>query len=96
MRDAPHKQKRQAEPAFFVACIYYLEASAEAAAAAFLAFFDFLAFLAFGAGASMEAADAEAAAEAGAAAVWLAAKEEAANRPATRAAISFFIFDPSN
>jgi hypothetical protein len=72
----------------------YFEASAEAAAA-FLAFLDFFIFLAFGAEASAEAAGAEAMAEAEAdagAAMWEAAKEEAANRPATRAAISFFIF----
>lgn len=72
-------------PAFFIA-VYYLEASAEAAAAAFFALFAFLGFLALGAAASAGAAGADSeAAE-------VVAKAEAANRPAIRAAISFFIF----
>jgi hypothetical protein len=68
-----------------------LEAGAETAP--FLAFFAFLCFLAFGAEASAEAvgAEAEAEPEADGAAMWEAAKAEAENRPATRAAISLFI-----
>jgi hypothetical protein len=76
----------------------YLEADAEAAeASAFLAFLAFLAFF-FGAEASAEAAGADAIAEpeADGAAMWLAAKAETENRPATRAAISLVILCPSN
>jgi hypothetical protein len=72
----------------------YLEATGVSAALfAFFAFFAFLDFFAFGTGASAEAA-AAGAVTAGAAA-WLAANEETANKPATRAAISFFIFSSS-
>jgi len=86
------KQKRQDWPAFFAK----LDAN-YFAAAAFLAFLDFfLVALAFGAGASADAAGAAAgAAGVAGAAAWLAAKEAEANKPATRAAISFFIFYPS-
>jgi hypothetical protein len=63
------------------------EAGAEAAAEAAFAFLAFLAFFIF------FGAEAEASleAEADGAAVWDIAKAEAANRLATRAAISFFI-----
>jgi hypothetical protein len=61
--------------------------AAGAAASAFLAL-AFLTFLAFGADASVEAAGADA--EAGASA----ANAVAANRPAIKAAINFFIFSP--
>jgi len=76
-----------------------LEADAEAAEASAEAFFAFFAFLAFffGAEASAEAAGADAIAEpeADGAAMWLAAKAETENRPATRAAISLVILCPS-
>jgi hypothetical protein len=93
---AGQKWKKAGKPAFFIqAKANYLEAAGAAAAAeaeasafsAFLAFLAFLTFLAFGAGveASAEAAGAEAAGAS-------AAKAETANRPATKAAIRFFIF----
>ena len=64
-------------------------AAAEAeASAAGLAFLTFLTFLAFGVEASAEAAGADA--EAGASA----ANAVAANKPAIKAAINFFIFSP--
>ena len=63
-------------------------AAAEADASAALAFLAFLTFFAFGAEASVEAAGADA--EAGASA----ANAVAANKPAIKAAINFFIFSP--
>lgn len=63
-------------------------------ALAFLVFLAFLAFLVVGAAAAGAAAAAGVAGAAGAA-VCAAAKAERENRPATRAAISFFIFNPS-
>jgi hypothetical protein len=65
-----------------------LEAADAAAEADALAF---LAFLAFLAGAEAAGAEAIAEPEAAGAAEWLAAKAEAANKPATRAAITFFM-----
>jgi regulator of protease activity HflC (stomatin/prohibitin superfamily) len=73
---------------------YYFEAEAEAAdASAFFAFLCFLAFFGVDAEAEPEAdiAEAEAEPEADGAAMWLAAKAETENRPATRAAISLVI-----
>ena len=74
-------------------------AAVESIALAFLAFLAFFAFLTVGAAAGV-AGVAAAAGEAGVAgaagaAVCAAAKAERENRPATRAAISFFIFNPS-
>jgi len=77
----------------------YLAAVASTALAdfAFLAFFAFLVVGAAAAGAAGAAATAGVAGVAGTAgaAVCAAAKAERENRPATRAAISFFIFNPS-
>ena len=74
------------------ALLNYL-AAAESIGFAFLAFFAFFAFLVVGAAAGVEAADGVAGAAG--AAVCAAAKAERENRPATRAAISFFIFNLS-
>ena len=78
------------------AVLNYL-AAVESIAFAFLAFLAFFAFLVVGAAAAGAAGVAAAAGVAGAAgaAVCAAAKAERENRPATRAAISFFIFNPS-
>jgi hypothetical protein len=97
-------KKGRSYPAFFICGSNYLEAAgagAEAAAvSAFFAFLAFFSFFAFGADASAEAAGADAAAEAAGAAgaagaeAWPAANTEVANRPAIKAAIRFFIFNP--
>jgi hypothetical protein len=90
-RRGEHKTKKAGR-----ACLFAMHDAGYFAAAAFFTFLAFFIFLALGAGASAEAAGAAAgvAGVAGAAA-WLAAKEAEANKPATRAAISFFIFYPS-
>jgi len=95
---ARNKKGRTSLPFLIKLSTNYLDAAgaaaADASAEAFFAFFAFFTFFAFGAEAEADAeaaAGAEAAAEAEGAEVWLAAKEETANRPATRAAIRFFI-----
>ena len=81
------------------AVLNYL-AALESIALAFLVFLAFFAFLVIGAAAAAGAAGLVAAGVAGAAgaagaAVCAAANAERENKPATRAAISFFIFNPS-
>jgi hypothetical protein len=79
-----HLQHKAARANYFDAAGAAAEAEADASAA----FFFLLVFLALGAGVDAEAdAEAAAGAEAGASA----ANAEAANRPAIKAAISFFI-----